>query len=75
MGGLTFRASIQPTSAKAGSFIDTEARYIGSLGHGFLDNQILTKGGQTVAWNPDRQTWDSNRDSGILTGDVEITRS
>jgi hypothetical protein len=58
----------------AGAHIDTIAEFTGDLKHGFFDNQILSASGVTQAWNPDPETYDPNKDTGILIGSLHIKR-
>lgn len=63
-----FASKITPTEVEAGKKIRIECHYWGNLNFGFFDVVMLDEEQKYEVWMPDRRTWNSYRDTGILSG-------
>lgn len=68
-----FSSSINPTELEAGGKIHIKCAYSGKLNFGFFDVAMLDQEEKPVVWMPDRGTWMSYRDTGILTGESDFS--
>ena len=62
------KSKITPLEIEAGEKITITCDFSGSLNFGFFDIALLQNNEKTIAWMPDRQTWNKYRDTGVLTG-------
>lgn len=68
-----FRSTITPAEVEAGKKIHVKCYYLGKLNFGFFDVEMIDSEGRAIVWMPDRKTWNSYRDTGILSGNKEFS--
>ena len=62
------KSKIYPPKLAAGDSLEIQCEFSGTLHAGFFDLVLLGPGRRPSVWMPDRSTWNSYRDTGILKG-------